>query len=421
MYQSNSRLNRGVRFGLFILILIAFTLPVHAVVGAVEVVASLDNNPLPGARITILQGDEVVQEEDADRSGVALIPLEEGEYTVLIDSPDGTVKDTVTVGAGQLVSVTGDVAHGTITLNSQPLDRYRHLDTEKAEKGYDVSLADLGGLVSYRFTTPEGSIFLGFPYYTVAGETVSFRAIQLPSGMDAKELDKNTKKLSEYYFTIDDQKYSLKKSESWNFEARMESEVNLVSGKNKTLIEVKADFRLQPWSEQVLAGFGEDTVYFANANWPICIPGEFDGIASNTEVYYGDTRMDVVAETPSSVIFNPPSSLPGLHGVRILEGENTFRCFVRAAHVQLSIDRDKLWTGESTELHLKVLGLEELKTAYVSLLNLTPSIINISGGNYRFFIINPEDVGEGGVASYDLSVRGTKRGYFNINAILTER
>jgi hypothetical protein len=398
-------------------------LPVHAVVGAVEVITSHDNKPIPGAKITIMLGDETVKEEETDRGGVALISLEEGDYTLLIETAEGTVKETVTVEGGQLVSVTGDVGVGKIHKNSQPLDRYRPLNAENPKKGYEVSLADLGGLLSYKFTTPEGSIYLGFPYYAAVGETISFSAILLPVGADAKKLEKNRKELSEYSFMIDDQKYSLKESTLWNLKAMSHSTVRLVSGRrNKSLISTKVDFRLGPLKEAALTESGNDSAFFANAGWPVCIPGSFDGIASNTEVYYGDSRMNIVAETPSSLLFNPPSTLPGLHAVRITEGGNTFQRSVRTISIQLSVDQNELWKGESTGLHLKVLGLEGFeKTAFVKLINLTTATIHLSGGNYRFFSVPPGDFGEEGIASYDLSIRGTKRGHFQINAFLTDR
>lgn len=408
--------------GFALLILIVFPNPIYAVVGAVEVVAAHNGQPVPEAKIMILQGDEIVAEEKADSSGVALIPLEQGDYTVVIESSEKVVRDTITVGAGQLVSITGDVARNSIRSNPQPLNRYRPLTTSKVQKGYSVSLADLGGLLSYRFATPQGSIYLGFPYYAVPDETVSFSAILLPEGTDARKAAKNMQKLSEYVVMIDEQRFPLRKPTLWHFKARMRARVILFSGRRaQPLIEVMVDFRLQRWAAGS-PGSETDSVYFANAGWPVCIPGRFDGMATNTRVYYGESQMEVTAETPSCVIFNPPRRLRGLRSVRILEGESTSECLVRNVYLELTADKHDLWRGETTGLHLKIFGLEGLeRTAYVSLFNQTTSVVTMSGGNSQFFVIQPGEVGSGGVASYERTLTGIKRGTFVITAILGTR
>jgi len=395
--------------------------PVYSVVGAIEVIAEHKGQPIPEATITIFQGDKVITEVEADKCGVALIPLEEGTYTVVIESYGKVAKDTITIEQGKLVSCTGDLARDSIDINSTPIDRYRPLNKARIKKGYRISSADLDGLISYRIETPQGSIYLGFPYYAIPGETISFRAILLPNGTSRKEIAKNLEKMKQYEFLIDDERFSLEEPTLWRLKARDTAKLALESRKRGQLLaEIMADFVLHNEPPTESANLGTDAVYYSTAGWPVCIPGKFDGIAENTQVHLGDSEMEIIAETPSCVIFNPPRRLTGLRDVRILEGESTFECFVRNVYLELTADKHELRKGETTRLHLKILGLEGLeKTAYVSLFNQTTEVVAMSAGNSQFFVIQPGDEGSGGVALYDRTLTGIKRGTFVITAILS--
>lgn len=392
-----------------------------SVIGAVEVIAEHKGQPIPEATIKIFQDDKVIAEEKADRCGVALIPLEEGKYTVVIESSGKIAKGTLTIEPGKLISCTGNLDKGAIHINSKPINRYRSLKKSRGKKDYKVSSSDLDGLISYRFDTPHGSIYLGFPYYAAPGETISFSAILSPVGTSKKKIAKNLEKIKQYEIVIDDEHFALKEPTLWSMKARNSAKLAISSRKGgQPLAEIMANFVLHgsPASEPSYSG--DDTVYHSTAGWPVCIPGEFDGIAENTQVRLGELEIEITAETASSVIFNPSEKPTGLQRINIVEGEDSIECVVRIVHLELTADKYDLMRGETTNLHLRIFGLEELdKTAYVSLINETTSVISMSGGNSQFFVIKPGEIGSGGVAAYDRKLSGIKRGRFVITAILT--
>ena len=174
--------------GTCLILLLAFPAPIQAVVGAVRVAAVQDGRPVSQATISIFQDEEVVAEEDTDRSGVAFIPLEEGEYTLVTEFSGKSIRKKITVAPGMLASFTADLARGVLEPNNAPLDRYTPIKASKTKKGYGVSSADFNGLLSIRIDSPYGRIFLGFPYHARAGETVSWSVIVLPQGENEKDL-----------------------------------------------------------------------------------------------------------------------------------------------------------------------------------------------------------------------------------------
>ena len=180
--SQDKRIPAFLSIGTSLMLLLAFPAPVQAVIGAVRIAAVQDTQQVAQVTITILQGEEVVAEEDTDKSGVAYISLEEGDYTVVTEYAGTSIREDITVEAGTLASFTADFERGVLLTNDAPLDRYNPLRVSNAEDGYEVSTADYDGLFSARVQTLDGLIFLGFPYQLLEGETMSWSAIILPAG-----------------------------------------------------------------------------------------------------------------------------------------------------------------------------------------------------------------------------------------------
>jgi hypothetical protein len=400
-------------FGILFVILFLIPLSVYAVVGAVEIVAGQEGKPNPETKISIFQNDVLIKEEETDNNGMAMIPLEEGNYKIVLTSPDKTIESNITVEPGKLLSLTGNFAKGVITTNKLPLGRYRPIDATSVQKGYSVTSADLGGVMSYNLSTPQGSVYLGFPYYASPGETVSWSAILLEAGYATNEMQRNLKKLKDYQLRVGDNIYSLKGATRWTMTATQSINIALLSKNGKkTFIEITVRLRLQ-------ATYTTTKTLVSTAGWPVCIPGQFDGNASNTQAQFGGSSIVVRAETSTSVIINPPTKLVGFQRVTIIDGGVTTEVDVRNVSLELYADKTQLHRGEGTNAHLKIHGVEEMDaTAYVHLYNLSAGVVTMTGGNAQFFIINPGDAGPGGTVSYVRNLTGIRRGEFMIFAIL---
>jgi hypothetical protein len=383
------------------------------VVGAVESAAGQPGQPNPETTISIFQGETLIKEEKTDNNGMAMIPLEEGDYKIVLKSPDKTIESNISVEPEKLLSLTGNFAKGVITTNKLPLGRYRPINATTAQKGYSVSSADLGGLMSYNLSTPEGSVYLGFPYYTSPGETNSWSAILLEAGYGTSAQKKNLKKLQDYQLRVGDKIYSLKETTRWTMTATQTIDIALLSKNGKkTHIQITIKMRYQ-------ATYTTTKTLVSSAGWPICIPGQFDGNAANTVAQFGGTSIEVRAETSTSVIINLPSKLYGLQRVNIMDAGNATAVDVRNVGLELYADNTQLMRGEGTIAHLNIFGVADMDTtAYVHLFNLSASVVSMAGGNAQFFIINPSDAGPGGKVSYNRNLTGIRRGDFMIFAIL---
>jgi hypothetical protein len=400
--------------GAFISIVFLVPGSLYGELGAVQVSAiELEKLPVARSVYDILKQGNVITQGTTDNNGMAMVPLEEGDYNLRVGSQDRSLQRDITIEPGKLLSLTADFSRGDIRINDMPYDRYRPLQADNARKGYSVSSADLGGLMSYRYDIPEGSFYLGFPYYASPGDTISSYGILAASGASAREKQRNLKKMQNYRVGMNGESFPLSGPTTWETKAVIKRRITLQSKDGKKIfIEHTITIRFQDVERR------EEPI-LSTAGWPIYVPGSFDGIASNTQAQFGGTPVEVKAETPSCVFLNLPSKIVGTNALILTEAGSTTQTMVRNAYLELYADKLDLHRGESTQVHLNIKGMAGLnKIVYASLVNRSPGIVSMGGGNAQFFIIDPRAVGPAGVASYNRNLTGIRRGHFAITAVL---
>ncbi len=407
------------RWGQTETVLVEFSLGLTAsALGAVQVAVEHDGQIVTQARVTIYRHEMVVTSRGADAAGMALIPLEEGEYTLAVRSGSRTVRHEIAIESEVVTSFTADPSRGRCTENERPFGRYRPVDTSKAERDYAVYAAEVDGLLSVRVESPFGNTFLAFPAYVVPGETVTWSARPLPEGATDEELEEHRVRLSQQVIAIDDQRYALATSTHWTMEARASAKVSFAAGeRGKTQVEFQLSLVTRQTSAPTRA---TTTPLSALAGWPLRIPGSFDGLAKTTTVTFAGAQVELLAESSSAAFFNPPNSALGVQTIEVTEAGNPGgQLTVRNTGLELSVDNNRLWTGESTPLHLRALGLQGItRPMFLVLINRTIPVISMTRGNYQCWVILPDDVIDTGEVAYERAVRGTKRGVFFIDALL---
>ena len=251
------------------------------------------------------------------------------------------------------------------------------------------------------------------------GETVTWSALPIQTGVTEEEVEEHRVQLSQQVITIDGERYSLATSTHWTMETRASASVSITVGERG---ETQVEFRLSMVMRETITTTRTIAAPLpATAGWPLRIPGSFDGLAETTTVTFAGSRVDVLAESSSGVFFNPPSGVLGVQIVEIVEAGNPGQQLtIRNVDLELSADDNALWTGESTPLHLRVLGLLGItRPLFLALINKTISVISMTRGNYQCWVIHPNDVIATGEVAYERAVRGTRRGVFAIDAILT--
>jgi len=412
--------------------LATYAAPGGAVVGGVEIVAEDMGQALPGATITIFSGEDRVAQEETDRTAVALILLEEGEYGIVIEVGGKTIRDTIVVGPGVFTSLTADSSASSLSKNDEPMQRYRPVDGALTEPGYRVRTADLDGVMSVKMDAPEGTIYLSIPTGTEAGETVSWSAVVVPSGTTPEKRDKNESRLRDHKLVVGDKQFRLTSNPAATIKVSPELEVSLTGRKGKRPV-ISASLRpglrapgqasetVDSAPGETAAGFSvscEETI-MASAGWPVHIPGVFDGLAGNTIVTIGGKPVRVEAETGSGVIISAPTWSVGLTNVRIGEGGEQAECSMRSVGLDLSADKVDLLSGETTTMRLKVRGLGGIEQpSFVALVNRSRTVISMSGGDSQLLTINPADVSGSGEFNLVRTLTGIRRGSFHIDAVL---
>ncbi|MBN2319659.1 MAG: hypothetical protein JXR49_11305 [Acidobacteria bacterium] len=421
-------------------------------VGGLEIAASDMGAALPGASVAIYGNEKPVKEEETDRAALALFPLEEGEYEVVVEAEGKTIRDTVVVRSGEFTSFNADTSKSSLEENDEPLLTYVPIPGAGTKKDYTVQMADLDSVISIKMGTPKGTIYVSIPADARVGQTVSWSALLVPSGKSKKDLEKNEKKLRDHYLRVGDAQFSLKENPTATLIAAPTLEIGLTEGKKKEKIEVSvtvgstADHLMDDGStvpnataldaaipKPGASGTGESVPVESTggfsvscngpidafSGWPVRIPGIFDGLAENTTVTVGDRPARVEAETRSGVVISAPDWNLGLSTIQIREGESQAECTLRNVGIFLTADRLNLKSGDTTVLHLKVRGLKGIEAPrYVALVNRSRSVITLSGGDSQFLTIHPAEVDESGEYTRDMPFTALRPGGFTIDAML---
>lgn len=382
--------------------------------GALQVVVDRDGTPVPDARVTILQDALVVTDRAAGATGTVVLMLPPGRYTATITAGGRTIRGDVAVTQDAMTSFTADTGRGRLAANETPFSQYRPIRTTRADRGYTVSAADLNGLLSVRVDSPIGTTFIAFPATSTLGQTVTWSAITLPSGTTPEQIADRRAQLARQVITINGQRYALADATRWTMAAA--PNVSIDVGDTQARVQFPLTFATRP--SRAIPQDSSDPIP-ARAGWPVRIPGMFDGRFDTTTIALGGAGLDVVAESPTGVYFNPPVTPLGVQPVTINEQGQSRQVPIRNIGLDLSVDQDDLWRGQSTPLHVKATGLAGLTSpAFLVLINRTTSIISMSQGNHQFWMIHPRDVAADGQAAYQRAVRGLQRGAFVVDGIL---
>jgi hypothetical protein len=158
---------------------------------------------------------------------------------------------------------------------------------------------------------------------------------------------------------------------------------------------------------------------------PIVITGPFDGNSSNTGLSYRSCVRSIdcagtpsawvasgdliVAESPRQAIFKAPTNVTGPMEIRVNEGTTETKAPFRNLGVDLTAPKTSLLKGESTELHVEVIGLQGLKEPAPLTLTFR-GVIKAEGGPYQQLVIQPSQVGADGRYSTTRMITGVQAG-----------
>jgi CHAT domain-containing protein/tetratricopeptide (TPR) repeat protein len=291
--------------------------------------------------------------------------------------------------------------------------------TAQNASGYHVDSNSTNGLYVANFTTPQGSIKVNLPDDMAAGDTISGTVATEPTGKNEKERAQNLADLNGYVIELEAQKIRVgDKKFSCNIPARLNTEAKTIvlwyRGKNvaNTTIPISAAAPPSPTQFTLPTGGQQGRV--------IQIKGPGDGLFSPADyVKIGQSILTPLAESPRSLLVENTSEIVGPTSIDYRENGVQAQCPFRNIGIQLSAAKLNLIRGETTTLHVVVLGLKGIAgDQSLDIDNTSPSVITMSGGDKQHLMIRPAEVRGEGTYSTDRTLTGIMAGGFNVTTTL---
>lgn len=270
--------------------------------------------------------------------------------------------------------------------------------------------------------TPNGKITIFLPANIVNGDVISGTVVSEPKGNTTTKQQQNSKIIKGYVYEIGENKNApVDDKIKFTIPDDINSEFLDIflrdqKGKIVSTIEIpvakNAPFN---FPLNAMEKFSPIIPEYIESGVPTSIAGYFDGDFSTSAIQIADKNVDVLAESPREIIFNPPENISGIENITIEEQGLIFEEQIRIIDLQLSAAKTQLKTGEQTSIQMVVSGLIDIDSDLKLFVNnLTPSVLLIEGGNFQELIISPENVNDQGVWTGAISGNSIRTGDFSV-------
>ncbi len=151
------------------------------------------------------------------------------------------------------------------------------------------------------------------------------------------------------------------------------------------------------------------------------IKGTFDGNLTNSTINLNGKALDILAESPETIIVNVPENISGIQELEIIENDTNFTKNVSVINLNLSVDKSSLSSGETTNLHLNVSGLENIETPItVYIDNYTEGSVTLQNGNHQKLVIKPDLIDSQGIYNNNLQITAIHPGGYSLGVEIEE-
>ena len=278
------------------------------------------------------------------------------------------------------------------------------------------------GLTTANFFTQNGNIKIYLPDDIRPGDVISGRIVAIPSGKNAKQIERNFVELLKFTVNLNGEKFPVnKEAAAFKFISHLDrNTTNLVelihiSGVKAHELSLPAmtnENRMPVSSKCVSPGY-------AMAGSPIRVGGSFDGDASNTKCMLDNIPMEILAESPRQCIFSFPDNTKGTQTIRISENnKETCTQQLSIAGLELSVGKQNLRKGESTVVQVTVTGLDNLNdTAKLTIINKSPDVVIMKPAPFVFIPLVKDSLKSGNYEK-KFDVQSIRTGNFIISADL---
>ena len=283
--------------------------------------------------------------------------------------------------------------------------------------GIQVESSASDGLFVVTFITPEGSIYVNFPDDISAGDTISGTIATEPTGKNDAERAPNRNELNGYVIELAQQQTTVgDKTFTRQIPGRigMKEKVLVLLRRGLTVAETAIPISPTPLSLPALFTLPTG----GQQGRSIQIKGPCNGTFSPQDyMKMGGTTLPPAAESPRSLILRNDAEFLGPTTLVGVENGQTIQCPFRNIGVNLSAPKLNLLRGDTTSLHVVVLGLSGISGDLpMDLDDTTPSVVTMSGGDKQHLTIHATEVRANGTYSTDRTLTGIMAGGFGVTA-----
>ena len=273
-------------------------------------------------------------------------------------------------------------------------------------------------------SVPQGTLRVYLPDDMAAGDTISGTVVAEPAGRTEAERNANTTVLNGYVVDVGTKSASVAQRAFTFVVPVTAASVGLVLHESKG----KAVARQSLPVRSVQPPFGRAALprdfHFPQvvaAGQPFPIAGPFSGDAAKSTLALGGQPVEIIAESPRTMIAAAPTNVAGPANFQLNEGGVAATAPCRVVALTLTAPKTNLIKGEHTTLRVLVSGLEGLRQPIpLQLVNSTPGVVSLAGGQTQALTIAPSDVRPDHTYSADRDVTSLRPGGFTISAAIDE-
>jgi hypothetical protein len=277
--------------------------------------------------------------------------------------------------------------------------------------GYHVGTNNANGLVVTTVGTPQGNIKVNLTDDIAAGDTISGTVETEPAGKNDAERAQNQGVLNGEVIDIGGQKTKVgDKKISCIIPSTLTNETRTIvlqhNGQTVATTQIPILVTPPPTPNQLTLPTGGQ-----QGRTVECL-GNF---VLTDQVKIGGTIMPPIAESPRKLVVRNTSETVGPTTIECSQHGTVTQSPFRNIGIKLSAPKLNLRRGETTTLHVEVMGLAGItQPVPLDLVNNSPNVITMTGGEAQHLTINPTQVRQNGTAAIDRVLTGITTGNFRV-------
>ena len=290
----------------------------------------------------------------------------------------------------------------------------------RTSAGYKVETRTSPGLNTQLITTPKGKLIVNVPGELYGGDTFTGTVLAEPAGQTEAERAQNQDQLNGMVLDIGRQETRVAekiftRTIPANFTREAQTLIVIVEGKEVVNAPIPISNTTPPTPP-------------ATPQLPTCgqmgrnvvVRDHCDGVIAPTDsCSIGGKQLQPLAESPRTRVMQNTSEVPGLTEIKYTEqGKEVTGPFLNLG-VKLTSPNTNLLKDQKTTLEVvaSVQGIQQ--DVSLDLVNDTPGVVSISGGDNQHFTIHPADVQSDGTYHQNFTVTANQAGAWGATATVS--